>query len=201
MKENNIQKFSDSVIDKMFLWAIPKSVTPNSVTYLRFITTPLVFWLLVENNYNWGIPAFILCASTDFIDGAMARRRDQITITGKIIDPLADKLLIGSTLAAIGFDYFIVKLIVAFIMLEFITVLVYSRLLKTFGKPEGANSFGKIKMIFQTISIVFLFWGILGKNENIIEIASWGLGVSFVFAVISGYEQIRDRLDFMLSKK
>lgn len=200
MKENKIQMYSDKIIEKLFLWAIPRSVTPNSVTYLRFITTPLVFWLLVENNYNWGIPAFILCASTDFIDGAMARRRDQITVTGKIIDPLADKLLIGSTLAAIGFDYFIVKMIVAFIMLEFFVVLVYSRFLKTFGNPEGANFFGKIKMIFQTISIVFLFWGILGKSENIIEIASWGLGVSFIFAVISGYEQIRDRLSFMFSK-
>jgi CDP-diacylglycerol--glycerol-3-phosphate 3-phosphatidyltransferase len=200
MQENKIQQFSDNIIEKLFLWAIPKSVTPNFVTYVRFVTTPIVFWLLVENNYIFGIPAFIICASTDFIDGTMARKRNQITITGKIIDPLADKLLIGSTLAAIGFEYFIVKLIVAFIMLEFIVVLIYSRFLKTFGKPEGANSFGKIKMMFQTISIVILFWGIVNKNDNIIEVATWGLGISFIFAVISGYEQIRDRLFFMFHK-
>lgn len=201
MQENRIQHISDEVVNKLFLWAIPKSVTPNAVTYLRFITTPIVFWLLVESNYQWGIPAFIICASTDFIDGAMARKRDQVTTTGKIIDPLADKLLIASTLAAIGFDYFIVKLIVVFIILEFIIVLVYSRLLNTFGNPEGANSFGKIKMMLQTISIVILFMGIIKKDYGIIEIATWGLSISFVFAVISGYEQIRDRLYFFMSAK
>ncbi|NTU69379.1 CDP-alcohol phosphatidyltransferase family protein [bacterium] len=202
MQENKLQNFSDNIINAIFLWAIPKSVKPNTVTYIRFITTPTVFWLLVEGNFKLGIPAFIICASTDFIDGAMARKRNQITEQGKILDPLADKLLIGSSLAAIGFDYFIVRLIVVFILLEFIVVLSYSLFFKkTLGRPEGANAFGKVKMILQSLAIVGLLVGIIYKNDNFIEASSWILGFSFAFAIVSGYEQIRDRLAFLHSDK
>jgi len=197
----NLQIFFDNLIEKMFLWAFPKKIKPNSITYFRFITTPIVFWLFYTDNYFWAILSFVICVSTDFIDGAMARKRNQVTELGKIIDPLADKFLIGSVLLAIGYQYFIVKLIIGFIFLELLTVLVAFKIKNIIGKSEGANAFGKIKMVFQSFGIFILLFGIIYKNQAFITLAGWVLGISFIFAVVSAYEQFRDRLIFINSKK
>jgi CDP-diacylglycerol--glycerol-3-phosphate 3-phosphatidyltransferase len=84
---------------------------PNQLTALRILCIPLVVWLMIQGaHYEDGMPfqvtvydawasvIFSLAAITDFFDGWLARRFNVETLFGKLLDPLADKLLVVSAL-------------------------------------------------------------------------------------------------------
>lgn len=189
-----VQKIIDKFIDKVFLRFIPHTVKPNHVTLIRFILIPFVYLLLESNNLGLALIVFVIAASTDFIDGAMARTRNQITDIGKVIDPIADKLLIMSVLLYIGFGYLIVKIFVVFIILELLAVIFGASLSFLVGKPVGANIFGKIKMILQSFSVGFFILGIAIKNNALISLSEGLLFVALFFAALAVLENIRLKL-------
>jgi CDP-diacylglycerol--glycerol-3-phosphate 3-phosphatidyltransferase len=191
----NVQGKIDGIIDKIFLRFIPHSITPNQVTVLRFILIPIMCYLFAINMFDWALVVFVVAASTDFIDGAMARTRNQITNLGKIIDPVADKLLILSALVFIGFDYLIVKIFVGFIAIELIAIFLDAIFALKIGKVIGANIYGKIKMILQCICVGLFILGIAIKSQIIINISEEVLILALVFAVLSAIEQVRIRAE------
>ena len=73
---------------------------PNAVTAGRIAITPLIAWLPMAPSSTWRLVAFILftiAAITDYIDGQLARSRKEETDLGRLLDPLADKLLLVAT--------------------------------------------------------------------------------------------------------
>src|ERR1700728_314371 len=77
---------------------------PNVLTVLRIMLVPVVVVALLGNTPSGDVLAavvFALASLTDFIDGYLARARDSITTFGKLMDPLADKLLIVAALVAL----------------------------------------------------------------------------------------------------
>jgi CDP-diacylglycerol--glycerol-3-phosphate 3-phosphatidyltransferase len=81
---------------------VPNDVNlPNAITTLRVLLAPLVTVLLFESSASVRLVAFgvfLVAALSDLVDGALARRRGEITDFGKLVDPLADKLLLVATL-------------------------------------------------------------------------------------------------------
>lgn len=76
---------------------------PNVVTTIRLVLVPAFVWLLVQpHRRDWFAAAVLLAAlgSTDWVDGQLARRLDQVTTVGKVLDPTADRVLLAT--AAIG---------------------------------------------------------------------------------------------------
>lgn len=74
---------------------------PNAFTVGRIVVTPLIAWLPLAPNTALRLTAFVLfvlAAVTDFVDGRLARSRQQETDLGRLLDPLADKLLLVATL-------------------------------------------------------------------------------------------------------
>jgi len=74
---------------------------PNAITTLRVLLAPVVTVLLFESSATVRLIAFgvfLVAALSDLVDGALARRRAEITDFGKLVDPLADKLLLVATL-------------------------------------------------------------------------------------------------------
>lgn len=74
---------------------------PNTITTLRVILAPLVAALLMQPRASARLVAgvvFLVAALSDLVDGALARRRGEITDFGKLVDPIADKLLLVATL-------------------------------------------------------------------------------------------------------
>lgn len=74
---------------------------PNAITTLRVLLAPVVTVLLFESSASARLIAFgvfLVAALSDLVDGALARRRGEITDFGKLVDPLADKLLLVATL-------------------------------------------------------------------------------------------------------
>jgi CDP-diacylglycerol---glycerol-3-phosphate 3-phosphatidyltransferase len=131
---------------------------PNSITVIRIALVPLfVFLLLVSPDANsierWAaILVFVLAISTDGLDGAIARRTDRVTNLGKILDPIADKALLGGALLTLSFlgeiDWWITVLILA----RELAVTLY-RVVVVQKKVIAATLAGKLKTIFQGVAI------------------------------------------------
>lgn len=146
---------------------------PNRITLARICLIPIMmFFLLVNFNFypepiHWGsfqlsfnhlIAAviFLLAASTDGIDGYIARKYNMVTNLGKLLDPLADKLLVSAVLISLvelgRCDSLIAVIIIS---REFaVTGLRQVALLE--GKVVAASKWGKIKTVVQIIAISLL---------------------------------------------
>ena len=186
-----LQRFLDRVIDRVVLWAVPRRLRPNTVTIVRFVLTPVVLWLLLTDRRLTGMAVFLLAAATDFMDGAMARTRDQITPLGIVIDPVADKLLVGSVLAAVGWDELVIKVVVVFLAAELLGMALGLSATDRRGPPPGANVFGKVKMVVQSVSVVVFLTGEALENQRVIDVAVVMLWVSLGLAVVSAIVQVR----------
>jgi len=86
----------------------------NFFTCLRIILIPVILWLIsvmstqtTDAAHYWALGVFMFAASTDFIDGQIARRTNTISEFGKLVDPLADRLLVISVLVALMWRQFL----------------------------------------------------------------------------------------------
>ena len=137
---------------------------PNSITLTRIASIPLLIWILSTSRFasNWGeqellaSAVFILASITDGIDGYLARKRDQITTMGMLLDPLADKLLIAAAFVTlVQFNPALVPAWMAVVIIgrEFLV-----SGLRSIAASEGftiqASELGKFKMLVQIISVV-----------------------------------------------
>lgn len=71
---------------------------PNSLSFLRILLVPVFLWLIVTNHSFWAIAVLAFSSVTDFLDGYLARRWNQQTRLGQLLDPAADRLYIFATL-------------------------------------------------------------------------------------------------------
>ncbi len=80
---------------------------PNLITFARILSVPVVCWLAVVGD-PWlrglALILFILAAASDWLDGYLARRSGQTSPLGKMLDPIADKLLVGALLVTLAWD-------------------------------------------------------------------------------------------------
>lgn len=175
----------DQLMARTVLRLFPASVTPNQVTLFRVLATPIVFLLVLRDGYQIGIVAFLFVAFTDAIDGSLARTRNKISNFGKLFDPLADKLLIGSMVLLLVFKYFSFWLGLAILGLEIIFIL--SALVRQyqFKSVKGANLWGKIKMILQCIAVFLTLAGLLFEFQSFLAAAAWLFGLAIGFAIVS----------------
>ena len=78
---------------------------PNGLTLLRVILTPVIVLLLFQGEFSWALLVFLIAGLTDALDGFLARSLRERTEFGRILDPVADKILLGSSffsLALVG---------------------------------------------------------------------------------------------------
>jgi len=185
-----VQRFTDSVVRKLFLWLFPHWIRPNHLTILRFILTPVVLVLLYYDLRWWALGVFVIAISTDFIDGAMARTRDQITPVGIVIDPIADKLLVASVLAWVGWEYLVVKIILIFIALELILTAVGIWVSLPGRRARPANVFGKAKMVVQSVALVLFLVASFLDLEGLLTVSLYMLWLAIALAALSGLRHV-----------
>jgi cardiolipin synthase len=82
--------------------ALSLATTANQLTILRIVFVPLFIILLVYNEVGWAFGTFVVAGITDVLDGIIARRFGQKTSIGAVLDPLADKLLMTSSIVILS---------------------------------------------------------------------------------------------------
>lgn len=134
----------------------------NKITILRGMLIPVVIYLLFLGKREMALTVFLLICISDSIDGLIARRRNEITTLGKILDPAVDKLLYVSVLTVLVFvtnDIPVVLLILYFI--PHITLFVGVVVLYRNRRPAIAARFSGKAAAWVTIagiSFIFLQW-------------------------------------------
>ncbi len=129
---------------------------PTWITVSRLVAIPLVFGLLVEPSVSsrwWAVAIFLLAACTDWLDGYLARRLNQVTELGKFLDPLVDKLLVLAPLLALVELGTVPAWGVFLILARELTIAGWR-----VGQPKvmGANMWGKVKTVVQIGAIALL---------------------------------------------
>jgi cardiolipin synthase len=89
---------------------------PNVLSMLRLVCVPIFLWLILTYQENWALLVLILSGVTDYLDGKIARRYNQVTRVGQLLDPLADRLYILSTLLGLAWRQIIPWWLVAILV-------------------------------------------------------------------------------------
>lgn len=161
---------------------LPNFITPNQLTTLRAILVIPVIFLLLNEKYIWAIVVFVPAYLLDLFDGPLARAKNQISLFGKLADPLADKILFLPVLIIIGPQFLPIYLIALIFALEISLIslaflsLAAAKTLKVNLKP-GANIFGKIKFALQTTGSVLLFFNLAYQPSYILTNVVFWAGV------------------------
>lgn len=175
----------DRLLMRPFVALVPRFVLPNQITIVRFILIPFVIWALFAGSYVVGFWVFVVAAFTDALDGAVARFRGQITDWGKLFDPIADKLLIGSTAMILVVKFLSIYLALVIILIE-VWLITYNLFFRARRKKIiSAKIEGKIKMILQCIGIGFVFLFAIYGDPVYLTIAWWTLGTAVFFGLLS----------------
>ncbi|MCV2396144.1 CDP-diacylglycerol--glycerol-3-phosphate 3-phosphatidyltransferase [Actinotalea sp. M2MS4P-6] len=168
---------------------------PNVVTLARFALVPLVIVALVlgEQAVGWRWAAagmFAFAAATDKVDGWLARRSGQVTDWGKLVDPIADKALVGTALVVLSILGDLPWWVTVLILVRELGITVMRfRLLRYVVIPASPG--GKAKTVLQTIGIT-LFLMPLGTLPEALTVVAWVVMVAAVLlTVITGLDYVR----------
>lgn len=134
---------------------------PNAITLARILAVPFFIWSLVsvsndESVMRWvSVLIFIIIMASDGVDGAIARKRGIVTDLGKLLDPIADKALLGGALVTLSTLGEIAWWVTIVILVRELGITVY-RLVVVNQKVIAASSGGKMKTIFQGVMVGFI---------------------------------------------
>ena len=146
---------------------------PNYLSLARIIVVPLLVVVLLTpfaedwfgvSSYALAIAIFLAASLTDILDGHLARRRNQVSKLGKLLDPIADKLLISAALIVLVEKHLAPAWAVVVILGREFVVTGLRSIAATEGIVISAQTVGKIKMWAQCVAIVSLL--VAGANGN-----------------------------------
>jgi CDP-diacylglycerol---glycerol-3-phosphate 3-phosphatidyltransferase len=129
---------------------------PNSLTVLRIFFVPLLVALLLTTEHNmdlWAVGVFLAAATTDLLDGYFARRREQVSRLGILLDPIADKLLTSAAFISLVELHLIPAWIVVIIVGREFAVSGLRAIASSEGFILSASDLGKTKMVLQVAAI------------------------------------------------
>lgn len=136
---------------------------PNALTLARFLMTGVFPYLYfnkgLANNKAWAFAVFILAGVTDVLDGWIARRYNMITKWGKLMDPLADKLMLLIVLVCLAVDKVVPLWIIIIIALKELIMIVGALFLyKEREVVVQSNFYGKLATVLFYIAITALIF-------------------------------------------
>jgi CDP-diacylglycerol--glycerol-3-phosphate 3-phosphatidyltransferase len=176
---------------------------PNQLTSVRLVLAIVLFWLIAEQHYLAGMWVFIVAAGTDWIDGFYARRYNQVTTLGRILDPFVDKIIICGTfifLAAIPNSALTPAMAVVVVGRELLVTALRS-FLEQQGADFSATLSGKLKMVLQCIaaatSLYRLSFGTIPPPqwlETLLIVSVWS---AVVLTVVSGVAYVLAAIKLM----
>lgn len=175
---------------------------PNLLTISRIVVIPVIFLSIYITTKSWAVFSavlFIIASITDYFDGYLARSRNETSVFGRLLDPIADKLLVASALIVIlakpgMVDTRLTFIPVIVILCREILVSGLREFLREFNVGMPVTRLAKWKTGFQmtALSMMLLkgvwYWGGIG------EILLWVAGV---LTFVTGYQYFQKSVDYI----
>lgn len=161
---------------------------PTKLTLLRILLIPLilVFNYLQAPFTTWfSLAVFLVASITDWLDGYLARKNNQITMFGKLLDPLADKLLVLTAFVIILDRHKLDAWMVIFMIGREMAITGLRAFLAAEGIILAAGKTGKWKTTFQIISLSFLF--VADVHPIFYQTGTVMAYLALVFSLLSAY--------------
>lgn len=162
---------------------------PNILTLARIAAVPVVLVLLLfesKTNCFWAAIVFSLAAITDWLDGYLARKWEVVTVLGKFLDPLADKLIVMVALIMLIPLDRVPAWAVFIILAREMLVTGLRSIASSEGIVIAASPLGKYKTIFQMIAIIALllhypYYWLFGIEWDILYPSMHNVGIAFFY--------------------
>jgi CDP-diacylglycerol--glycerol-3-phosphate 3-phosphatidyltransferase len=151
----------------------------NIITVARILLAPLFIWMLLADNGEYGplrwaaAVLFVVAIVTDSVDGHLARSRNLVTDLGKILDPIADKVLIGGALVALSLLGELWWWVTIVILVRELGITVY-RFIALRDRVIPADWSGKIKTVVQAVAVAWLLFPFFAS------LGAWYLWIGWV---------------------
>lgn len=175
---------------------------PNLLTFLRILLIPLVLVLMARGTPRanfWAAMVYAVTAITDFLDGWLARKRGLISVLGKFLDPLADKLLVMAVLIFMVHLGRVPAWIVIVILARELSITSLRVIAMSEGVVIAAGQGGKDKTALQMVALLMLilhhsydlYFGFTTVHVNFNGMGAVLLYLSLAFAIVSAGEYIK----------
>jgi len=168
---------------------------PNKLTIGRVIAVPVFIVLYLKEFYAAALIVFVLASLTDLLDGKIARKYNLVTNFGKIMDPLADKILVYSAFCLMIGDKTIPAWMLIVILAREFTIAGMRTVAAAEGIVIAAAMSGKIKTVLQMIAVPLLILMLAVKANPAVYRPVWFaaqlfLWASMIMTVYSGIEYV-----------
>ena len=169
---------------------------PNILTILRIASAPILVIILLSNEMNMvilGLVIFIISSITDFLDGYLARSFNQLSKLGKILDPIADKLLITCALISLISNDIIQDIHIIAATLIIIREIFISGLREYIrGNVLKVTFLAKVKTTVQMIAIILLIPSeVVELNFDFRVVGLLFLWISSILSLITAYQYVK----------
>ncbi len=168
----------------------------NIVTFVRILLAPVFIWLLLLDDGHDGYiryiaaALFVVAIVTDSVDGLLARGRNLVTDLGKILDPIADKVLVGGALVSLSILGELPWWITIVILVRELGITAF-RFALLRDRVIPASWLGKVKTVVQAVAIsfcLFPLWQFLGSWVNWVNAVL--IVAAVVLTIVSGLEYL-----------
>lgn len=181
--------------------AVPRQL-PNTITIVRILCAPVFLWMLLVDGgaYGplrwWAAALFIVAIASDGIDGWIARRYGIVTDLGKLLDPIADKVLTGAAFIGLSILAELPWWITAVVLIREVGITVH-RLVVASHHVVAAAWMGKLKTLAQAVALSvallplwtvagdWIFW-INGVTMTIAVVLTVASGIDYVITEVRG---------------
>jgi len=176
--------------------AVPRWTVANTLTVLRIVVVPFFVWALVaagDDGVGLRLVAtalFVGAALTDRLDGWLARRNGQVTDLGKLLDPIADKLLMGAalvTLSALGDLHWLITVVI--LVREVGITVMRLFMLRYLVLPASRG--GKVKTVLQSVAIGMYLLPLGHLPGWLSVVAAVLMAAAVVVTVVTGVDYLR----------
>lgn len=168
---------------------------PNLITLLRIAAVPMFLWVLfaepdMTSPWRWlAVALFVAAIATDGVDGAIARRKNLVTDLGKLLDPIADKVLLGGALVALSMLNEVHWAFTIVILFRELALTAY-RMAVLRDRVVAANAGGKLKTIMQGITVGFLLSPLDHYLPWLVPIETVALYATTIVTVVTGLQYL-----------
>ncbi len=131
---------------------------PNVLTMLRLLLIPVFAGLFIAGQKKWALVVFCVASITDYLDGYLARKNNQVTAFGKLMDPLADKLMVCTALLGQGLSGVFPWYTIVIVMTKEVVMIIGGIYMLNQGIVVYSNILGKAAQVSFIAALILSFW-------------------------------------------
>lgn len=174
---------------------------PNALSVLRIVIIPFFAWCFLTDRLAAAVALLVLSGLSDCVDGLLARKLNQVTELGKMLDPLADKLTQGVVALCLAVKFPVIgPVLLVFILKELVMLCCAIGLLKKKKRPCAARWYGKVAtvMFYVSVAAIVVMDGFLHVEGPVFQAVSYVLLIAtaamMIYSAVRYFQVFREIL-------